>query len=109
MVARVLEIAPMPEKINELIQVLNRQVVPILKQQPGFVETLVFAPESPTDRIMSITFWMEKHSAEKYAKEAYPKVEGIISPFLSVPITVKTYAVESILLNKWVEILGAAA
>ncbi len=109
MVARVLEIAPMTDKINELIQTLNQKVVPILKEQAGFVETLVFAPENPKDAIMSITFWMEKRYAEQYAKEAYPRVERLISPFMSVPIAVKTYTVESMLLKHWVDILGVAA
>lgn len=109
MVTRVLEIAPIPDKVKGLIQALNEQVVPILKDQPGFVETLVFAPESTTDRMMSITFWTEKRYAEKYAKEAFPKVEQIISPFLSVPITVRTYTVESMLSKHWVDILVTAA
>ena len=109
MVARILEIVPKPDKKEELINALNQQVVPILKQQSGFVETLAFVPESKTDRIMSITFWTEKRFAEKYAKEAYPKVEQIMKPFLAVPITVKTYTVESILAKHWVDILAAAA
>lgn len=109
MVARVLEIAPIPDKMKELIGVLNQQVVPILKEQPGFVETLVFAPENTTDKIMSVTFWAEKRFAERYAREAYPMVEQIIGRFLSLPITVKRYTVESMLAKHWVDILGAVA
>ena len=101
MVARVLEIAPIPDKMKELIGVLNQQVVPILKEQPGFVETLVFAPENTTDKIMSVTFWAEKRFAERYAREAYPMVEQIIGRFLSLPITVKRYTVESMLAKHW--------
>lgn len=109
MVARILEIVPKPDKKEELINALNQQIVPILKEQSGFVETLVFVPESKTDRLMSITFWTEKRFAEKYAKEAYPNVEQAMKRFLAVPITVKTYTVESILSKHWVDILAAAA
>ncbi len=109
MVARVLEIAPTPNKKEELIRVLNQQVVPILKEQPGFVDTLVFAPENTTERIMSITFWIEKRFEERYAEEAYPTVQQIMRPFLSIPATVKTYTVESMLSKRWTDILGAAA
>lgn len=109
MVARVLEIAPTPDKMKQLIEALNQQVVPILKEQPGFVETLVFAPENTADRIMSITFWVEKRFADRYAKEAYPTVEGIINRFLTAPISVKTYTVESMLMKHWVDILVGAA
>jgi hypothetical protein len=69
-----------PEKKQELIYALNQEIVPILKEQPGFVETLGFLPENKSDRILSITFWTEKRFAEKYAKEAYPKVEQIMNP-----------------------------
>lgn len=109
MVTRILEIAPIPDKMNELIEALNHQVVPILTEQPGFVETLVFALENTTDRIISATFWTEKRFAQRYAKETYPKVEQLMRPFLSVPISVKTYTVESMLAKHWVDILGAAA
>jgi heme-degrading monooxygenase HmoA len=113
MFARILEIAPSPEKKQELIYALNQEIVPILKEQPGFVETLAFLPENKpenkSDRILSITFWTEKRFAEKYAKDAYPKVEQIMKPFLAIPITVKTYTVESILSKRFVDILSAAA
>ena len=108
MYARILEIAPRPDKKEELINALNQEIVPILKQQSGFLETLAFVPENKTDRIVSITFWTEKRFAEKYAKESYPKVEQIMKPFLEVPITVKTYTVESILSKRFVDILAAA-
>lgn len=109
MFARILEIAPSPDKKQELIYALNQETVPILKEEPGFVETLAFLPENKSDRILSITFWTEKRFAEKYAKEAYPKVEQIMKPFLAIPITVKTYTVESILSKRFVDILTAAA
>jgi heme-degrading monooxygenase HmoA len=109
MFARILEIAPKPDKKEGLIQALNQKIVPILKEQPGFLETLVFAPENTTDPMISITFWTEKRFAEKYAQEAYPTVEQIMSPFLSVPIAVKAYTVESILSKHWVDILVTAA
>lgn len=64
MFARILEIAPSPEKKQELIYALNQEIISILKEQPGFVETLDFLPEHKSDRILSITFWTEKRFAE---------------------------------------------
>lgn len=108
MFARILEISPRTDKKRELINALNDQIVPMLKQQPGFVETLAFVPEAKTDRIISIGFWTEKRYAEQYAREAYPKVEQILEPFMAVPINVKRYTVESVLSKRFVEILAAA-
>jgi heme-degrading monooxygenase HmoA len=109
MFARILEIAPSPGKKQELIYALNQEIVPIRKEQPGFVETQACLPENKSDRILSITFWTENRLAETYAKEAYPKVEQIMKPFLAIPITVKRYTVESTLSKRFVDILSAAA
>ncbi len=109
MFARILEIAPKPDSKEELINALNEEIVPILKQQPGFLESLAFVPVNKADRMVSITFWAEDHFAEKYAKEVFPKVEQILKPFLAVPINVKTYTVESILSKRFVDMLSAVA
>jgi len=53
-----------PDKKEELVNALNQLIVPILKEQPGFVETLVFVPESKTDRMKSVTFRTEKRFAQ---------------------------------------------
>lgn len=109
MFARILEITPKVEKKDELIKTVRQEVLPILKTQPGFLELLPFVPEIENEHIFAITLWTEKREAEKYAKEVFPKVEQILKPFLTVPVTAKTYKVETSVCKHLVEALVEAA
>ena len=108
MFARILEITPKLEKKEELIKVVRKEVVPILKKQPGFIELLPFVPEIANERVIAISLWNEKYEAEKYVKEVFPKVEQILHPFLAAPITFKPYHVETTVCEHLVEALTAA-
>jgi len=109
MFARILEFTPKAEKKDELIKRVRQEVLPILKKQPGFLELLPFDPEIANEKAFAITLWTDKHEAERYVKEVYPKVEEIVKPFLATPITVKMYKVETTLCEHLVEVLASAA
>ncbi|MGO8985283.1 MAG: antibiotic biosynthesis monooxygenase family protein [Terriglobales bacterium] len=105
MYARIVEFAPRAEKKEEVINVVRKDVLPILKRQPGFLEFLPFMPESTTDQVIAVTLWTEKHDAERYQREVYPKVEGILKPYLATPVTLKHYNVETTLCQHFAEAL----
>lgn len=109
MFARILEFTPKAEKKDELIERVRQEVLPILKRQPGFLELLPFDPEIANEKAVAITLWTDKHEAERYVKEVFPKVEEIVKPFLATPITVKLYNVETTLCEHLVEVLASAA
>jgi quinol monooxygenase YgiN len=97
MFARILEFVPKMEKKEEFVKILKNEVVPILKQQTGFLEILPFFPETKTERVINISLWTEKKYAERYGKEVFPKVEEIVRSYLTTPITVKLYNLETTL------------
>ena len=97
MFARILEFVPKMEKKEEFVKILKNEVVPILKQQTGFLEILPFFPETKKERVINISLWTEKKYAERYEKEVFPKVEEIVRPYLTTPITVKLYNLETTL------------
>jgi len=109
MFARILEITPKLEKKDELIPTIRQEILPILKKQPGFLELLPFVPELTKEKMVAISLWTEKREAERYVEEVLPKVEQILKPFLAVPITVRTYTVETTLCKHFVEALTEAA
>jgi len=109
MFARILEITPKLEKKDELIPTIRQEILPILKKQPGFLELLPFIPELTKEKMVAISLWTEKREAERYVEEVLPKVEQILKPFLAVPITVRTYTVETTLCKHFVEALTEAA
>jgi len=107
MFARIVEFIPKLEKKEESVKVIRNEVLPILKKQPGFLEILPFVPETKTEKMIMITLWAEKRDAERYEREVYPKVEGLLKPYLTTPVTFKHYNVETSLCQHFVEALTA--
>jgi heme-degrading monooxygenase HmoA len=105
MFARIVEFIPKLEKKDEFAKALRNEVVPILNKQPGFLEILPFVPENNTEKMISISLWAEKRDAERYEREVYPKVEGILKPYLTTPVTCKHYTVETSVSNHFAEVL----
>ena len=107
MFARILEFVPKLEKKEEFIKVVKNEVLPILKKQPGFLEMLPFFPEIKTEKVLTISLWMEKRNAEVYEREWFPKVQEILKPYLTTPITFKYYTVETTLCEHFEKALAA--
>jgi heme-degrading monooxygenase HmoA len=107
MFARIVESIPKLEQKEEFVKVVRNEVLPILKKQTGFLEILPFFPETKTEKMITITLWAEKRDAERYEREMYPKVEGILKPYLTTPVTFKHYNVETSLCEHFVEALTA--
>ena len=91
MFARILEFVPKFERKEELVKTVRNEILPMLKKQPGFLELLPFVPEIRNEKVINITLWMEKKDAERYEREVFPKVEQILQPYLTTPITWKVY------------------
>jgi len=107
MFARSVEFIPKLEKKEELVKVLRNEVLPILKKQTGFMEILPFFPETRNEKVVAITLWTENKYAERYEREVFPRVEQILQPYLTSPITFKAYNVETTLCEHFVHALAA--
>jgi quinol monooxygenase YgiN len=105
MYARIVEFVARPEKKEEIVNVVRKEVLPLLKRQPGFLEFLPFVPENKTDNLVAVTLWAERHEADRYEREVYPRVEAILKPYLTAPITFKHYNVETSLCQHFAEAL----
>ena len=95
------------EKKDEFIKVVKNEVLPILKKQNGFLEILPFFPEIKTEKVLTISLWTEKRYAEMYEREWFPKVQEIMKPYLTTPITFKYYMVETTLCEHFEKSLAA--
>jgi hypothetical protein len=108
MFARILEFEVKLEKKEEFVKVVKNQIVPILKKQNGFVEILPFFPEKmKEEKVFTISLWATKLDAERYEREIYPKVYDILKPFVTTPIEVNYYKLETTLCEHFVEALAA--
>ncbi len=108
MFARILDFEVKPEKKEEFVKVLKNQVLPILKKQNGFLEILPFFPEKmKEEKVCTISLWTSKLDAERYEREFYPKVNDILKPFLTTPVEVKHYHLETAVCERFVEAVAA--
>jgi quinol monooxygenase YgiN len=107
MFARIVEFTPKLAKKDELLKVLRKDVTPILKSQAGFLEFLPFVPDVAAEKWVAVTLWAEKRDAERYEIEVYPKVEGLLNPYLNSPVNFRHYNVETSLCQHFVEALTA--
>src|ERR1700690_2972508 len=105
MYARIVEFVARPEKKEEIVNVVRKEVLPLLKRQPGFLEFLPFVPENKTDNLVAVTLWAERHEADRYEREGYPRVEAILKPSLAAPITFNRYYGETSLCQHFAEAL----
>lgn len=107
MFARILDCAVKPEKTEDFVRVVKNEVLPILDKQTGFLEVLPFFPvQTKEERVITISLWATKADAERYEKEYYPKVQEIIKSYLTTPIVVRPYTVETTLCQHLVEALA---
>jgi quinol monooxygenase YgiN len=107
MFARILEFVPKLEKKEEFIRVIKNEVLPILNKQHGFLEMLPFFPEVKNEKVITISLWTEKKDAERYEREWFLKVEEILKPYLTTPVTFKYYTVETTLCEHFEKALAA--
>lgn len=107
MFARILEFVPKLEKKEEFIRVVKNEILPILTRQHGFLEMLPFFPEVKNEKVITISLWTEKKDAERYEREWFPKVQDILKPYLTTPITFKYYMVETTLCEHFEKALAA--
>ena len=108
MFARILQFEMKLEKKVEFTKVFKNEILPILKKQAGFLEVLPLFPEMLDDRKMvNISFWTTKLDAERYEREWYPKIYDLLKPYLTSPVTVKYYTVDTTLCEHFEKALVA--
>jgi hypothetical protein len=81
MFARLVTMQLRPSFANEFPVVFEKEIVPLLKKQEGFVdELLLVAPK--TRKMVAISLWETKGYAEVYNGELYPRVEKMVERFI---------------------------
>ncbi|MFZ0804103.1 MAG: hypothetical protein WBQ09_06230 [Terriglobales bacterium] len=108
MFARILDFEVKMEKKEEFVKTMKNQVLPILKKQTGFMEILPFFPEKMREeRVFTISLWATKQDADRYEREFYPKINDMLKPFMTSPVEVNYYNLETTLCQHFVETMVA--
>jgi hypothetical protein len=73
--------------------VFEKEILPILRRQKGFLEELLFVTPQKTEAI-AISLWEEKEYAQAYHRQVYPEIAKVIAKFVEETPIVKNYEVE---------------
>jgi quinol monooxygenase YgiN len=95
MFTRVVEIDTKPGKSHELANAINEKVLPILRQQTGFLDETVLTSDMESNLVVAVSYWKSKDDAERYEREHYNRIKEILSNLMETSPTVRTFNVHT--------------
>jgi hypothetical protein len=81
-----------PNAGDQFTQMIEGDIVPILRKQSGFTDELTFL-SSTGNQAIAISLWDDKASADAYDRDGYPQVLRSLSNVLEGTPVVTTYDV----------------
>ncbi len=100
MYARLIDAPIKPGKRSELMTILVKELQPLLKKQPGFVDLVWLTGDAKTTEFVTVTFWATKQEADKfYNSREYMAITDRTTP-LHEYMTVRTFNVEASTFHK---------
>jgi heme-degrading monooxygenase HmoA len=99
MFARHVAVKLRPDTLAEFIRVMDNEILPWLRKQKGFLDTITLAVPGGRE-IVSISFWDQEKNAEVYNSTSYPQALEILKKILAGTPQVRTFDVVSSTLQK---------
>ncbi len=93
MFARVVECQSKAGRGEQVGNKLKNDVLPILQQQPDFVDFLALSDKTNPERMVCISFWTSREDAEEYHRQHYDTITDMLKRVLESPPTLETFAV----------------
>ena len=95
MFTRIVELTAKTGKQRQLTRVVDDKVVPILKNQTGFVDEIVLISDTDRDQVLALSFWESQDDAARYTHEQYPRINELISHLVSSAPVSRTFNVDA--------------
>jgi hypothetical protein len=70
-----------PNTLSEFTRIFEKEVIPMLQKQSGFLDEIAFAVPGELD-VVAISLWDTKEYAEAYNTAGYPEVLKILDKVL---------------------------
>lgn len=99
MFARSVSIRLKPNSVGQLMQIIEQDVLPLLRKQKGFQDEITLVTAGGEDAL-AISLWDKKENADAYGREAYPGVLKTIAKVVDGNPQVQTYQVASSTVHK---------
>ena len=99
MIARRVSMQLKPNSVTEFTQRIEKDILPLLRQQTGFRDEITFVVPGGTEAF-GISLWENKENAEAYNRESYPEVAKILAKVVEATPRVETYEVANSTFHK---------
>ena len=99
MFARHVAVKLKPDTLAEFTRVMDNEVLPWLRKQKGFLDTITLAVPGGRE-IVSISFWDQEENAQAYDSASYPQALEILKKILAGTPQVRTFDVVSSTLQR---------
>jgi hypothetical protein len=92
MYARIVTLNLKANRLHDFKEMLDKQVIPMLRKQDGFMDNMTFVGASGTE-VRNISFWDKKESADFYNSATYPEVIKVLADVVEGTPQIKAYDV----------------
>ena len=92
MFARNVHLQLKPNTVALFTQTLEKEIIPMLRKQPGFREEVAFVGPNGTE-VFAISFWDSQEKAETYGHVGYPEVLKVLAPVVQGTPLLQSYEV----------------
>ena len=99
MFARHVVIQLKPKTAPEFTRLIEKEVIPMLRKQKGFLDEIVFISPDLTEAVGN-SFWATKEDAEAYMRTGYPEVMKSLETVVNGTPTVGTANVSNSTFHK---------
>ena len=99
MFARSISIHLKPNSVAEFTQLIEKETLPLLRNQKGFQDELTFVAPEGTEAV-GISLWDQKENADAYNRDTYPGVLKALGKVVQGTPQVRTYEVCSSTFHK---------
>src|SRR4051812_33663542 len=77
---------------DELSQMFDREILPVLQKQNGFQDEVTFFDQDRR-QVLAISLWQSKEAADVYSRETYPQILKTLSRVIEGSPQVRNYEV----------------
>jgi heme-degrading monooxygenase HmoA len=99
MFARTVSLQLKPNSVAEFTQTIEKDIIPLLRQQPGFQDEIAFVVPDGTEAV-SVSVWHRKEHADAYHRSTYPTALKALANVVEGTPEVHTYEVSNSTFHK---------
>ncbi len=92
MFARTVSLQLKPNSVVEFTQTIEKDIIPLLRKQPGFQDEIVFVVPGGTEAV-AISVWDQQEHADAYHRGTYPQVLQAVAKVVEGTPQVSIYEV----------------